>query len=132
MIAADNSSDHGAHCEAKGRCVSEVGAGRKEDDADRGKGDGPRTVRPFGKDPEELGGPDHNKGAARIDQRRKPIGYAEVAEAAAARNRPGRIGNEQRQPVERVRDGGQHFRRLIGEQPQRRRARREGDQPRYR
>ena len=96
------------------------------------KGDGPRAVRPFGNDPEELGGADHDECAPRIDQRGKPVGYAEAAEAAVARNRPARIGDEQRQPVERVRDGGQYFRRLIGQQPQRRRARREGDQPPHR
>ena len=63
---------------------------------------------------------------------RQPIGYAETATDRAAINRPRRIGNEQCQPVERVRNAGQHFRRLIGEQPQRRRSRRQGDQPPHR
>ena len=127
----DSGGEDGAHRETHRCSVGLVGSRREQDDADRGKGDGPRAVRPFGNDPEELGGTDHDERAPRVDERREPIGHAK-ADDAAARNRSSGIGNKQRQPVERVRDAGQHFRRLIGEQPQRRRVRRKGDQPAYR
>ncbi len=43
---------------------------------------GARAIRPCGNDPEQLSGADHDEGAPGIDQRRKPIGYAEAAAAA--------------------------------------------------
>jgi len=76
-----------------------VGARREKGDNDRGKSHRDRTVRPFGNDPEKRDGADHNECAPGIDQRRKPIGDAEAAGAAIPSNRPGRIGNEQSQPI---------------------------------
>ena len=129
-------------CDNRGKCggearpchkpygcrVSLVGSRREQNDADRGKSDGPRAVRPCGDDPEKRGGADHDEGAPGIDESRKPIGHAKP-EAAAPRNRSSRIGDEQSEPVQRVRNARQHFGRLVGEQPQRRCIGRQRDQP---
>jgi hypothetical protein len=56
------------------------------------------------------------KRASRVDQGRKPIRNAGAAEATA-HDRPERIGDEQRQPVERLGDAGQYFGGVISEQP---------------
>ncbi len=111
-----------------GRGVSLVGSRREEDDADRGEGYGRCAAWPCGCDPEKRGGADHDKGAPGVDESRKPIGHAKP-EAAAPRNRSSRIGDEQSEPVQRVRNTHQHLGRLVGEQPQRRCIGRQCDQP---
>jgi hypothetical protein len=64
-----------------------------------------------------------------IDQRRKPIGDPEAADATIPSSRPGRIGKKQNQPAQGLRDTGQHFTCLVSEQAQRRRARWQRDEP---
>lgn len=55
--------------------------------------------------------------AGGVDQSGKPVRHI-GQNAVTPRHRPSRPGNEQRQPIERVGDAGQHFGRLIGKQPQ--------------
>ena len=62
----------GAHHETHGCSVSLVGPRREQDDTDRGKGDGPRTVWPCGHDPEELDGTDGEESALSATIRGSP------------------------------------------------------------
>ena len=93
-IAASNGGGAYADHEAHRRGVGLVGARREQDDADRGKGDGQRAVRPCGHDPEELDGTDRDEGARRIDESGKPIGHTEPdgreAQRMAGQDRPAR------------------------------------------
>ena len=66
-----------------------------------------------------------------LTREREPIGHAKP-DATASRHRSSRIGDEQSQPVQRARNGGQHLGRLLCEQPQGRRSCRQRDQPPHR
>ncbi len=100
--------------ETLGGRVGLVGARRKQENRDHGEGDGQGPVRPFGHDPEKLNDADHDERAPRIDERWQPIGHADL-EATAARNRPSRSTNKQREPVERIRNAVEHPSRVVGE-----------------
>ena len=118
----------GADHETHSRSVSLIGARREQNDNDRGKGHGIGAVRPCGHDPEQCNGDDGDKRAACIDQSRKPIGHAEP-DPATAYDRSSGIGDKQSQPVEDMRNAGQHLSGLVRQQTQRWHAGGQSDQP---
>ena len=81
-----------------------------------------------GDDPKQSEGANGDKRACCTDESRQPICYSQP-NAPALSNGSARVVNKQRQPVERTDDASQNLGCLIGKQPQRRRMRRQGDQP---
>ena len=116
-----------AHHEIPGHGIGLVGARREQQDPDRGEGDGQRAVWPCRHDPEQLGDADRHQGAPGIDPGRQPVGHAQP-DAAMPLERAAPAGDQQGQPLQRLRRARHCPSALVGEQPQRRRAGGQGDQ----
>ena len=122
-----NDVEKGSQKEGYPGGISLIGSRREQDDDDRSKANRRGAARPFGGDPEQRNGADCGESAPGIDESGQPVGHTKT-QAAAARERTRRIGDEQRQAIERIHRAGQHIRRLVGEHPQRRGLYRPGDQ----
>ena len=116
-----------ARREADGGAGSLFGARREHQNDDRRESHREAAVGPCGDDPEQGNSANGNEGAAGIDQRGQPIRHPKPF-GATTRKRPYRIGDEQRDAIERQRDTGEGLGCLVGEQPQRRRRGRQCDQ----